>query len=96
VKEKFLMEKKVTRLDMYELLLKARGVKLESADADDLKEVCSDHKKPTKQEASIFFTARKRQISKKYKGGVCRLNKGFSKIEAAYFATKAQAVEKKK
>ncbi|MBI2638839.1 DUF2341 domain-containing protein [Candidatus Peregrinibacteria bacterium] len=95
VKDKFDLKKKVTRLDMYEMLLKARGAKLESADPDDLKDVCEDEKKATKREASIFFTARKYKIAKKYKGSSCKLDKGFSKVEAAYFAVKAKEIEKK-
>lgn len=96
VKDKFLLEKRAVRLDMYELLLKARGATLEAADPDDLTAVCEDEKKATKREASIFFTARKYKIARKYKGNSCKLDKGFSKVEAAYFATKAQAIEKKK
>lgn len=91
---KFKAFTRVTRLQNYEVLLKARKIPLEQDfSADDLKEVCSDVKKASKKMARVFFTARKYGIAVKYKGNRCSLNSSFKKKEAPRFALKALMAE---
>lgn len=94
ISDSFETDKKVTRLQNYDVLLKAKKISLDKTfTGDDLEEVCSDVKKGTKKMARVYFTARQHGIALKYKGNKCKLDFSFSRQEAAKFAVKALAVE---
>lgn len=84
---------KITRLQYLELLLKARGFKkLENKTTAALKKECGDVKNAKKQDARVYFTAKKLGIAKKFKGGKCGLGKGLTRVEAAKLALRAYGV----
>ncbi|MBI4995126.1 hypothetical protein HZC21_05845 [Candidatus Peregrinibacteria bacterium] len=89
VNDKFKLNAKISRVQYYDILLKAMGAKLASASTKDLKVVCKDAKNETKQMAKVFMTAKNAGIASVYKENKCGLKSAFPRWQAAQFAIRA-------
>lgn len=89
VNSKFKLNAKISRVQYYDILLKAIGAKLVSSSAKNLKAVCKDVKNANKQTARVFITAKNAGIASVYKGNKCGLGSAFPRWQAAQFAVRA-------
>lgn len=89
ITDKFKLNVKTSRVQYYDILLKAIGAKLVPASIKDLKAVCKDVKNATGQMAKVFMTAKNAGITSVYKGNKCGLASAFPRRETAQFAIRA-------
>lgn len=95
VSSTFKLNAKTTRAEFYRALLKARGVELIDSNSEYLATYCNDAQDGDDELAKVFATAKRYRIAVMYKGGTCRLDVPFSRLEAVRFAAKALTVKKK-